>query len=485
MKRLVVVSNRVPTVSPAMSEAGGLAVALKAALSESGGLWFGWSGKVVETPATQPTVTQRDGFSLATIDLTKDNFNGYYNGFANRTLWPLLHGRLDLTSFDSAFFLSYRQVNALFSSRLAPLITANDTIWVHDYHLFLLGEELRRSGIGNPLGFYLHIPFPPPDVMMALPWHRELANGLCAYDLVGFQTRRDLQNFCDFVQRELDGVIDGQGKVHVFGRTLSIGVFPVGIDADGFAAMAAEAQRGRRTGDGPGHRTIIGVDRLDYTKGLVERFRAFEMLLEARPEHRGQVCLTQVAAPSREHIPEYLVIRAELEKIAGGINGRFAEFDWTPIRYINRSFRQEQLAGLYRASAVGLVTPLRDGMNLVAKEYVAAQDPDDPGVLVLSRFAGAAEQLLGALTVNPYDIRDVATALHTALRMPVAERRARWRSMMANLRRENITWWRDGFLRALASACPPYRLYQLVPAAERRPAAQNGGGSVSEFRKAR
>jgi trehalose 6-phosphate synthase len=502
MSRLVVVSNRVPSTSPAKLEAGGLAVALQAALNETGGLWFGWSGKVVEPPAPATTVTQCDRFTLATLDLARPDYEGYYNGFANRTLWPLLHSRLDLTSFNAAFFQSYQQVNALFAARLTPLLTPDDAVWVHDYHLIPLGEELRRAGLDNPLGFYLHIPFPSPEVMMALPWHRELAKALCAYDLIGFQTRRDLQNFRDFMQREMHGAIDGDGNLQVFGRTLVANAFPIGIDADKFAAMAgnAEPQEPRPPEHARRHRQIIGVDRLDYTKGLVERFRAFEALMETHPEYHGRVCLTQVAAPSREHVPEYLGIRTELEQIAGGINGRFAELDWTPIHYINRSFGQKQLAGLYRNSEIGLVTPLRDGMNLVAKEYVASQDPENPGILVLSQFAGAAEQLLGALIVNPYDIQSVAKVLHTALAMPVAERRARWRPMMASLCREDIGHWRDGFLRALFAARQPRRIYHLVP--ERRVVGQsdiarpeiarpdigqsdNRIGVISELRKAR
>ena len=462
-------------------------MALQAALDETGGLWFGWSGKVVEPPGSPTTVTQCDRFTLATLDLARPDYEGYYNGFANRTLWPLLHGRLDLTSFDEAYFQSYRQVNALFATRLTPLLTPDDAIWVHDYHLIPLGEELRRAELDNPLGFYLHIPFPSPEVMMALPWHRELAKALCAYDLIGFQTRRDLQNFQDFLQREMDARIDSDGNLQAFGRTLRANAFPIGIDTDNFAAMASsiEPQKPRSSENGQRIRQIIGVDRLDYTKGLVERFRAFEALIETHPEHRGRVCLTQVAAPSREHVPEYLDIRAELEKIAGGINGRFAELDWTPIHYINRSFGQRQLAGLYRNSDIGLVTPLRDGMNLVAKEYVASQDPEDPGVLVLSQFAGAAEQLLGALIVNPYDIQNVAKALHTALVMPVAERRARWQPMMACLRRENIGRWRDSFLRALFAARQPRRIYHLVP--DRRAGGQsdNHDGKISELRKVR
>ncbi len=464
MSRLVVVSNRV--AAPANSGAGGLAVALEAALRGLGGLWFGWSGQVSQTPTSSPAITERDSFTLATIDLKPLDYEHYYNGFANRTLWPLFHGRLDLVSFDAGYHEAYRRVNQIFANSLGPLLTTADRLWIHDYHLMPLGRVLRAAGFANPLGFFLHIPFPPFDVMKALPWRAELARDLCAYDLLGFQTSWDHRNFCDFVRHAMDGQIDDDGTVTVQQRRFQSGVFPIGIDAEGFAAMAASAELGSRVGRFADRLRrqigILGVDRLDYTKGLVERLQAYETLLESQPDQRGRTCLVQIAAPSREVVPEYLKSRAELEQVSGRINGRFGELDWTPVLYFNRSFEQSRLAALYRKCRVGLVTPLRDGMNLVAKEYVAAQDADDPGALILSRFAGAAERLDGALIVNPYDIEGMARALQTAVEMPLTERRARWRKLMGEISRHDVFHWRKSFLDALDSAATPAQLFKAA-----------------------
>ncbi|MFQ5959143.1 MAG: trehalose-6-phosphate synthase, partial [Alphaproteobacteria bacterium] len=291
------------------------------------------------------------------------------------------------------------------------------------------------------------------EVLASLPTHQELIRTLFAYDLVGFQTDNDLRAFHDYVVREAKGKVNADGVVSAFGRKTRAGVFPIGIDADAFAELAEspESQRQlKRLRDSlQGRRMIIGVDRLDYTKGLVERLRAFEQLLETYPETRGQVSLMQIAPPSRIEVPEYGDIRRALEATAGHINGRFAEFDWVPIRYLNRPFSRRALSGVFRGSRIGLVTPLRDGMNLVAKEYVAAQDASDPGVLVLSRFAGAARQLDGAQIVNPYDLHAMAEALHRGLEMPLEERRERWSTMMEGLRRDDVTAWRNRFLSAL------------------------------------
>ena len=406
MKRLVVVSNRV--AMPDKIGAGGLAIGLEAALSEVGGLWFGWSGAVSDAPPASPAVTEHGSFKVATIDLEPLDHAQYYNGYSNQTLWPLFHGRLDLALFDAGYHEAYRRVNRIFADRLRPLLTVDDHIWIHDYHLAPMAGLLRRSGAVNPIGFFLHIPFPPYEAISALPWRIELAQDLCAFDLVGFQTNWDQRNFCDFICHELGATIDGDGTVTIGQRQFRTGVFPIGIDTQGFAAKAASAEVGRGvvqlTDRLQGKIGIIGVDRLDYTKGLVERMGAYEIMLEGDADQISRTCLIQIAAPSREVVPEYLKIRTELDQVSGRINGRFADLDWTPVHYFNRSFDQLQLAVLYRYCRVGLVTPLRDGMNLVAKEYIAAQNPDDPGVLILSRFAGAAERLDGALIVNPYDI---------------------------------------------------------------------------------
>jgi trehalose 6-phosphate synthase len=453
--RLVVVSNRVaPTKRTA---AGGLAVALREALAASGGLWFGWSGRIVDDAPHEPDITQSDGISFATVDLTTTDYNDYYKGFSNRTLWPLFHYRIDLTTFDRGFHAGYIRVNAQFADALAKLLLPDDVVWVHDYHMIAVGQELRRLGAGHRLGFFLHIPFPATEVLLTLPTHRELVQALFAYDLVGFQAPSDLRAFRDYVMAEAGGRVFEDGRVSAFGRTIRADVFPIGIDAAEFAelARAPDAERYRqRMLASVGGDVIIGVDRLDYSKGLIERFAAFEALLTAYPDNRGRVSLLQIAPPSRSDVPEYIRLRRELEAAAGRINGRFAEFDWVPLRYLNRPFNRRVLAALYRTSRIGLVTPFRDGMNLVAKEYVAAQSEDSPGVLVLSRFAGAAQQLDGALIVNPYDVQGVADAIQAGLKMDLEERQRRWRSMMAVLEHEDLTAWRKRFVASLAETAP-------------------------------
>ena len=454
MSRLVVVSNRV-TLPKATSEAGGLAVALKAALRDQGGMWFGWSGRVTETPRSKPEISTAEGVTYATVDLDPVGYGDYYKGYANRTLWPLFHYRLDLTHYDRRFYEGYQKVNSLFARRLSPLLRPGDRVWVHDYHLIPLGEELRRMGCAAPLGFFQHVPFPVPEILTTLPSHRRLIRSLLAYDVVGFQTAADLRAFQDYVVQEIRGNLSGGNTVSAYGSTSQVGVFPIGIDTDDFVALATSPQA-RRQAEAVrkslhGRRLIIGVDRLDYTKGLPERLRAFERFLEDFPENRRQVSLLQIAPPSRSDVPEYRDIRRTIETTAGHINGRLAEVDWVPIRYINKSYSRRTLAGLYRSSRVGLVTPFRDGMNLVAKEYVAAQDGADPGVLVLSRFCGAARQMLGALIVNPYDTLEVAESLQKGLGMSLEERRERWSEMMTGLRQEDVRAWRSSFLDALGA----------------------------------
>jgi len=459
VSRLVVVSNRVTPITGAKAAtAGGLAVGVLAALRETGGIWFGWSGETSESAAPLPKVFKSGNITYITLDLEQSEFDKYYGGFANRTLWPLLHYRLDLTSFERDWYLAYRRVNQLFAEQLYPYLEDDDLIWVHDYHLIPLGVELRRRQVKARIGFFLHIPFPSAEIYVALPWHADLVEAMCAYDLVGFQTATDLRNFHDYLYREGMGYALADGVVHGFGRTLRAMDFPIGIDTEDFAKMAtsAEAVRAsqRLSRSLLGRRLIMGVDRLDYTKGILERLRAFEELLQNYPRQRGQVTLVQISAPSREDVPEYLELRRQVEATSGRINGRFSEFDWMPLRYINRSFTRRTLAGFFRLSRIGLVTPLRDGMNLVAKEYVAAQSEEDPGVLVLSRFAGAADDMDGAVIVNPYDIEGTAEAMHRGLIMPLDERQDRWRRLLAQVKEHDIVSWRQRFVAALSEDTP-------------------------------
>ena len=455
MSRLVVVSNRVPR--PGADRSGGLAVALHAALEEEGGLWFGWSGKKVRE-ATGKVHRQREGhIDYATVDLSRADYAAYYNGFANRTLWPLLHFRMDMVDYTRETYAGYRRVNAMFADKLAPLIQPDDIVWIHDYHLIPLGQQLRERGIGNKLGFFLHVPMPSSDLLGALPEHGELFDAFSSYDLVGFQTVRDLERFQDYVRLYGGGRILTPGRMETAqGRRFRGGAFPISIDTELIARQSADAigkPAVQRLCASLGARAMaIGVDRLDYSKGLPDRFRAFERLLDRYPDRHGEITFLQIAPASRADVPEYQALRRELEGLAGHINGRHAAPDWTPVRYVNKNFPHAVLTGFYRAAEIGLVTPLRDGMNLVAKEFVAAQDPEDPGVLVLSRFAGAAGELHEALMVNPYDLDGVADTIAVAHAMPLAERLERWHAMMDTLERYDITAWRRDYLAALARA---------------------------------
>ena len=449
--RLVVVSNRVTLVSKSKPAAGGLAVGVHSALADLGGIWFGWSGQTSQEPLDRPRRVRSGKLSYILTDLTDDELAGYYDGFANRTLWPLFHYRLDLASFEHEWWGTYRSVNRRFAAEVAPLLQPGDLVWIHDYHLIPMASELRRLGFQGRIGFFLHTPFPAAQIMMVLPWHRQLMQDLCAYDLVGFQTPTDLEQFCDYVVRELRGEPDG-ACLRALGRRFQAIACPIGIDVAEMVELGSSAEARthaeRMRGALRRRAMIMGVDRLDYSKGIPERLRAFEALLRDHPEHRGKVTFLQISAPSREDVPEYVNLRLEVEQLAGGINGRFAEPDWMPLRYINRTYPRRALAGFFRLSRVGFLTPLRDGLNLVAEEFVAAQDASDPAVLVLSRFAGAASVLepAGALTVNPYDIYDAAGALHRALLMSVEERRARFTSLFAAVQGNDIIAWRRRFL---------------------------------------
>lgn len=428
---------------------------VQAALRQSGGIWFGWSGHVLEEAAPSPHMVRSGSVQYAALDLTTEDYEQYYNGYANRVLWPLFHYRTDLVDFSRESLCGYRRVNRKFAAAMAPTLAASDLIWVQDYHLIPLGQELRQLGVAQRIGFFLHIPFPPPDLMRVLPNHRKLMEALCAYDLVGFQTANDRRNFVDYVVREMGGEETGGGRLRIFGRSVEAGAFPIGIEVDTVVKLAAASEKSvsiRRLLDTLDPRNlVIGVDRLDYSKGLLVRFKAFEKLIENFPDTRGKVTLLQIAPPTRSEVPEYMQIRRSLEAAAGHMNGRFAEFDWTPLRYLNKSFNLRTLVGFYRKSRIGLITPLRDGMNLVAKEYVASQDEADPGVLVLSCLAGAASELGDALVVNPYDTAGIAEAMHQALNMPLTERQRRWRAMMEALRSNDLTAWRRTYLARLAA----------------------------------
>jgi trehalose 6-phosphate synthase len=464
LARLVIVSNRLSLPGAGSARAGGLAVAMREALGEHGGLWFGWSGEIAEASEAAPRLVTKDNITYAATDLTPEEHRLYYLGFANGTLWPLLHFRLGLMEYRREAARAYWEVNRRFAAVLAPLLRPDDLVWVNDYHLFPLGEELRKLGVTGRIGFFLHTPFPPAEALIALPRHEALLASLGCYDLAGFQTEDCVRAFLHCIADIMDGVALGGGAYWASGRHARAAAFPIGIDTAGFAALAQRASRSletRRLEESlAGRPLILGVDRLDYSKGIPQRFEAIDALLTDWPDHRRQFNYLQITPHSRGEVAQYRALRREIEGAAGRINGKFAEFDWSPIRYLNKSFSRQVLAGFLRRSRIGLVTPLRDGMNLVAKEFVAAQNPDDPGVLILSRFAGAARELETALLVNPIDIDETAAALRRGLAMSRAERVERWAAMIDVLRRHTIDTWRADFLDALAAtplggaACP-------------------------------
>lgn len=453
MSRLVAVSNRV-SMPRRGAAPGGLAVGLLAAMRSRGGLWFGWSGEVVDRPADVAELTRKDGITYATMDLSQQDYEGFYLGFSNGALWPLFHYFVDSLHFSDQHYDSYQQVNAQYARELLPLLKTDDLIWIHDFHLIPLAEKLRQAGVSQPLGFFLHVPFPSIEVLRVLPVYGELVKELLAYDVVGFQTQTDLESFLGAVE-SIWGVKASQsdGSLVVGDRRVVAAVFPIGVDVDAIQKEAMSSQNTdacKRMQDSLlGRKLMIGVDRLDYSKGLPERFTAYERFLQDFPENQNRITYLQIAPLSRTDIRAYSQIREELEQAAGRTNGRFADTDWTPIRYLNRNFSHDVLMAFLRTGRVGLVTPVRDGMNLVAKEFVAAQDPDEPGVLVLSLLAGAARELTEAVLVNPYDARGMAQAIQQAFSMPRAERRERHQAMMEVLRTNDIHAWYSRFVQCM------------------------------------
>jgi trehalose 6-phosphate synthase len=457
-RRLVIVSNRVAMPKRNAAASGGLTVGILAALRDHGGVWFGWSGELADGIAGDPEITTRGNTDYATISLNEKDYEQYYNGYSNKVLWPVCHYLLDFIQYNAEDFDGYRRVNRLFAKKLAALLKPDDIIWVHDYHLIPLAAELRAAGIGNPIGFFLHVPFPSYEALRAVPGHEFLLRSMCAYDVLGFHTRGDLAAFQTCIREPVVGAefLD-RNRIKVGDRELIADVFPIGVDVDEIQRLSSQAQDLRQVQNMvrslAGRKLIIGVDRLDYSKGLTQRMMAYERLLEKYPSARRNFTLMQIAPPTRKGVRTYDEIQAELEQVSGRINGRFAETDWVPIRYLHKSVSRKPLMGFFRNASAGLVTPVRDGMNLVAKEYVAAQEPRNPGMLVLSSLAGAACELTDAIIVNPHDRDDVADGIATALDMPLKERCERNSAMMEILRRNDITAWRTRFVDALIKKC--------------------------------
>jgi len=459
---LVVISNRVavPKARGAAGAQGGLAGALNAALKERGGTWFGWSGEETDSADDTVHLQKGEGVTTATIDLTAQEIEEYYNGYANSTLWPLFHYRIDLAEYEQRTGQMYERVNDRFADGVTPMISEADLVWVHDYHLVPLGQRLRDRGLKNRIGFFLHIPWPPTRLLTSLPFHERLVSSMLAYDLIGFQTDEWLSSFLHYCENELGAEIEpGEGRITFEGRTTLARAYPIGIDWDHFQAQGEGGdarQAEQRLLSSTRHRTaMVGVDRLDYSKGLPERIDGIGRFLDQNPDRARDLVFIQIAPPSREDVETYQHIRSTLEQKCGQINGARSEVDLVPIRYVNRGYNHAELFGFFRAAKIGLVTPLRDGMNLVAKEYVAAQDPDDPGVLILSDFAGAARQLAqggqGALLVNPHSPDSIASAIGAALDMPLEERKARYEAMITTVREDTVHTWTASFCRDLSS----------------------------------
>lgn len=469
-RRLIVVSNRVPPSESfegqgkGEASAGGLVTAVRAAMEQSGGMWFGWSGRTARRRvALGPIVRVFGRMQHATMDLSGDEVSQFYLGYSNRTLWPLLHSFPSHVDIRRQTYRTYRRVNRRFASSLLPLLSRDDLIWVQDFHLFHLGYELRRMGWRGKIGFFLHVPFPPAEIFNILPWSQDTLQALLEYDLVGLHNERYMHNLVDSLDTELGG--ESRGDAYYYeGNSTRLGVFPIGIDPDAFRPEKARQNSGGQDAGSdkrslvdelslastPDLQLILGVDRLDYTKGIPNRLRIFERMLERYPNLRNRLIYIQISSPSRTRVPEYVQEKEQVERLVGQINGRFSEAGRVPIRYLYRSYAQSDLAGFYRDADVCLVTPLRDGMNLVAKEFVAAQGEDSPGVLVLSRFAGAASTMRDAVIVNPYDIDGTAEATYQALRMPIEERRRRNRNLMSVVEKHSSQNWSQTFTAALS-----------------------------------
>ena len=456
--RLVVVSNRVPVPTAAGSPPpGGLAVALSAALEERGGLWFGWSGKVATD--VDPPLNERSfgNVDYAVADLSQRDIDEYYHGFANRVLWPVCHYRLDLADLSRRDVNAYFRVNEQFARRLARLLKTDYVIWVNEYNLIPMASFLRDLGFSNKIGFFYHIPWPPSDIAAAIPAYDRVLKCFSAYDLIGFQTPVDAENFRGCGTRARAGTAHAGNWLHAYGRCFRASAFPISIETASFAQEARVAATNvivKRTLQSlEGHPLVIGVDRLDYSKGIRERIDAFATFVEkSSAAMKARVTLLQITPKSRSEVPEYAEMQREVAEHVGHVNGRLGDVDWTPVRYVNKAMSRSALAGLYRIAKVGLVTPLRDGMNLVAKEYVAAQNPDDPGVLVLSRFAGAVHELEQALVVNPYNLEETASAIQRAFEMPLRERKERWEAMMTTIEANDVSYWCKSFLDDLSMA---------------------------------
>ncbi len=465
MGRLILVSNRLPvTVATAGGRVsversvGGLATALRKPHERTAGLWVGWPGPCEGLDAASLAALEQRlaGMGAVPVHLSAVEVERYYGALSNGVLWPLFHYVTGVLPMRVEGWDEYRAVNERFADAVAERYRPGDVVWVHDYQLMLVPSILRARLPAARIGFFLHIPFPSSEIFATLPFREELLEGMLGSDVIGFHTASYQRHFESSVQVILRRTVSG-GEVRTGGRTSRLGVFPIGVDAEGFAARAgtpAVEEEARKLRGGGEVRILVGIDRLDYTKGIPRRLLAYEELLTRRPEWQGRVRLIQVAVPSRIDVHAYGAFRQEVDSLVGRINGAFGTAHWTPVHYLYRGITDDEIAALYRAADVMLVTPVRDGMNLVAKEFVATRTDGD-GVLVLSEFAGAAAQLGDAVLVNPYDIPGSAERYHQALTMPAEERTERMRALRGSVFGFDVHRWIDLFLATLADAESP------------------------------
>lgn len=480
-EKLIVVSNRLP-VSICKTEsgqweatpsAGGLATALDPALRHRGGTWVGWPGIATsDTGNFESCLNEcsgKLGYELVPVALSDTEVDNFYNGFSNEVIWPLFHDLFLLCNFDPAYWDAYKTANRKFADCVTELAKPGDLIWVHDYHLIGIAAELRAKGVDNRVGFFNHIPFPMPDIFFRLPWRDSILRALLHFDLVGFQTASDCDNFAQCVQiamhnpgspEDLRTTYSGPLQPDQINEWISarsketrMCEFPISIDYKSFNEIASGSGASRMSAElrhKYGERKIVlGVDRLDYSKGLPNKLAAFRHALKKYPELRGKVTLVQYVIPSREDVPEYQNLRLKIERKISEINGTMSELGWIPIHYRYGFLNREQLCGYYRTADVCLITSLKDGMNLIAKEYCAAQ-VEDPGVLIISEFAGAAAELQPhALVVNPYDVEQVAEAIFSACTMDEDQRAEQMRAMQQHISSHDVFQWVDSYVEAM------------------------------------
>ena len=469
---IVIVSNRLPFIlgknkngkTEVKKGAGGLVTAMAPVLKNRKGTWVGWPGYVEETDIDDNLLaaveSEATGYRVQPVMLSAEELKMYYEGFSNSIIWPLFHDATDKCVFLPDYWQSYKKVNRKFASSVAQIARPSDFLWVHDYQLILVGEHLRKMSLKNRIGFFLHIPFPPVDTFARCPWRKEILSAMLEYDILGFQTAQDKHNFFECLKQilhppRIDPKVElakGVSELFFAGKRIRIGVFPISIDFNEFFLTARESKTQQRAVEmrksRPETMIILGVDRLDYTKGILEKLQAFRLFLTLFPTAHKKIHFIQLVVPSRREITAYVELKYRIEQLVGEINGKFGLHDWLPVQYMFRSLERNELISLYRASEIAFVASLKDGMNLICKEYCAC-NVDEQGVLILSEFTGAADQFKrDAILINPHDIEGTARAIYRAMNMPVEERKRRMHNLRTIVASKDVFWWVNGFFDA-------------------------------------